>query len=167
MPRILDPLIRRMEQSQVALPDELRGCSESEIETLERTYNLSLPLVYREYLATMGHSSGRLFTYDHVDVTYPHVLAMTNEIRRELGSDASRILRQDSLIISGRLGEQYEFLRCEANSDVSVWHFNLEDREVIESHASVVGWLQCWCEQAEEAIASGYFLEFPEGTQPS
>ena len=33
--------------------DELRGCSEEEIDALEQTYALRLPDIYREYLAYM------------------------------------------------------------------------------------------------------------------
>lgn len=41
--------------------DEIRGCSEEEVVTLEKHFNLRFPKSYREFLLTMGHSTGILF----------------------------------------------------------------------------------------------------------
>lgn len=151
-----------MEVSGVAQPEELRGCSEDEIAALEHKYGVRLPAVYREYLAVMGHASGRLFTHDHMAVHYRHVLDLT-EARR---SAEGVMLSADSLIISDRLGEQFEFIRCAGGIDTPVWYFNLWDREVLQSHASVMDWLECWRAEAETAIAGGYFDKHANGTTP-
>src|SRR5438094_309296 len=120
MPQHLESFIRRMAASRVALPEELRGCSSQEIAALEQAYSLNLPGVYREYLTRMGHCSARLFTHDHMAVTYPHVRAMTGKLRARLQDDASRILPSGTLIIAGRLGEDFEFIACAGSIDTPV-----------------------------------------------
>jgi hypothetical protein len=66
----------------------------------------------------------------------------------------------------GRLGEQFEFIRCSGQEDSTVWYFNTWEWQVRESSPSVLAWLETWCEEAERAIASGYFDVLPEGTTP-
>jgi hypothetical protein len=170
-----DRLLRRMERSGVASPIELVGCSSDEIDALESRYSVVLPRMYRRYLEVMGHRSGRLFTHDHLAVFYPHVLAMTSDERRSWaerqkkdgsGPPPAFEFPVDALLIAGRLGEQFEFVRCGGQDDVPVWYLNNYRWQTRESHPSVLAWLECWCEAAESAIAGGYFDEYPEGTTP-
>jgi len=155
-----------MNRTGVAYAHELRGCSASEISTLQALYGV-VPPVYREYLERMGHSSGRLFTHDHVAVTLEYVLEMTNELRLELATDAPDLPPPGSLVIAGRLGEQFEFIELAVTTgDAPVYYFNTYDLKVRQSHPSVLAWLECWCTAAEDAIGRGYFHKYPQGTTP-
>lgn len=168
-------LLRRMERSSVALPSQLVGCSEQEIAALEARYGFQLPASYTQYLRVMGHKSGRLFTSDHMAVFYRYVLTMTAEEREgwatckdEEGSSPPLgfTLPADALLIAGRLGSQFEFIRCQGQDDSPVWGFNIWDWQLRESSPSVLAWLERWCGEAERAIASGYFDLNPQGTTP-
>ncbi|WP_439622547.1 SMI1/KNR4 family protein [Gemmata sp.] len=172
-----DQLLRRMERSGVATPEQLVGCCASEIAALEATYSLKLPRSYRRYLEVMGHSSGKLFTHDHMAVTYPYVLEMTREEhqrwarwREERGRHTAPPpefeFPADGLLIAGRLGEQFNFIRCSGQEDAPVWYLHNYRWQMRETDASVLGWLEGWCKEAEDAIASGYFYYAPEGTTP-
>lgn len=163
-------LLQRMEQSKVALPAQRVGCTEAEIAALETRYGLRLPQTYTLYLRTMGHQSGRLFAHDHMAVFYPYVLHMTADLRKEWAQEASGpppgfALPEDALLIAGRLGQQFEFIRS-GQEDSPLWYFNTWEWEIRESHPSVLSWLEVWCEEAERAIASGYFDGLTEGTIP-
>jgi hypothetical protein len=172
-----DRLLRRMERSGVAFPEQLIGCSPSEIAALEARYSLRLPYSYRRYLEVMGHKSGKLFKHDHMAVTYPYVFAMTAD-QRELWAEWRRAhgrhpppppgfeFPEDALLIAGRLGEQFEFIRCSGQEDVPVRYLHNYRWQTRETHPSVLQWLECWCEAAEKAIARGYFNEYPDGTNP-
>ena len=114
----------------------------------------------------MGHRSGRLFTHDHMAVFYPHALTMTAderqswaERRAEDGSGPPQGFEfpADALLIAGRLGEQFGFIRCSGQDDAPVWYLNNYRWQTRELHPSVLEWLECWCEAAEGAIARGYF----------
>jgi hypothetical protein len=168
-------LLHRLETSCVAAPDDLIGCTESEIDALEAKYTVRLPRAYRRYLEVMGHRSGRLFTCDHAAVFYPYVLAMTANKRQAWaeasaedgsGPPPSFQLPADALLIYGRLGDQFEFIRCDGQDDSPVWYFNSWEWQVRQTEVSVLAWLESWCTEAERAIASGYFDLYPEGTTP-
>jgi hypothetical protein len=110
----------------------------------------------------MGHRSGRLFTSDHMAVLYSYVVEMTADRRRkwaghtsddEGGPPSTFQLPPDALLIASRLGEQFEFIRCNRQDDSPVWYFNDWEWEIRQSHSSVLGWLECWCAAAEQAIS--------------
>jgi len=168
-------LLCRLETSRVAATADLVGCTTEEIDALESRYAVRLPLIYRRYLEVMGHRSGRLFTCDHAAVSYIHVLAMTAEKRQQWaeaqdedgsGPPSWFELPADALLIYGRLGEQFEYIRCGGHHDSPVWYFNRWEWQVKESAASVMAWLESWCAECEDAIASGYYNLYPEGTSP-
>lgn len=168
-------LLHRMEISHVASRAECIGCTPVEIKALEDRYGVRLPQTYLRYLEVMGHRSGKLFTCDHMAVFYAHVMAMTADQLRmwaeaEFENDSGRQqtfqLPVDALLIAGRLGDQFEFIRCSEPYDSPVWYFNTWDWQIQEVHASVLDWLESWCGEAESAIASGYFDLFPDGTTP-
>jgi hypothetical protein len=173
MAATLASLVERMEARAIASRTELEGCSEQEIAQLERRYSIKLPQSYRAFLRTMGHRSGRLFRYDHWAESYEYVLELTDEERKEAkqrGPEASRrleeILGPDGLIILGRLGEQFLFLRCMEGDDPAVHYFNNETWETCPAYSSVLEWLTSICEECVEAIASGAFEQYPGGTRP-
>ncbi len=158
-----------LEEHSIAAHSALRGCTDQEIQQLETRYGLTLPACYRQYLLSMGHKSGRLFTHDHLAVTYPHVIEMTAQYRedvREFPDEAHVDLPSDALIITGRLGEQFLFIRCDDADDSPVWYFNEYDTGVRQVYASVLDWLQSTATEAEAAIESGYYEIYPDGTGP-
>ncbi len=168
-------LLQRMERSNVASPSQLTGCSEQEVAALEARYGLRLPEIYTLYLRVMGHKSGRLFTCDHMAVFYRHVLTMTADERQSWaecnaedgsGPPPAFALPADALLIAGRLGDQFQFIRCHGQEDSPVWYFNTWEWQVRESDPSVLAWLETWCGESERAIAEGYFDLYPEGTTP-
>ena len=162
--------LSRLESSNIAKAADLIGCSKVELSTLEAKYQIQLPDTYKKYLRVMGHRSGRLFTFDHMAVFYRYVLSMTGDLRQEWLSEnlppVKFTLPADALIISGRLGEQFEFIQCTGDVDSPVWYFNTWDWNISQPHPSVISWLEQWCGESERAIASGYFDQQPNGTTP-
>ena len=163
-----ESVLRRLETSQIANTAERVGCSLAEIAALEARYGITLPETYRAYLRILGHKSGRLFTCDHMAVYYRHVLTRTASLRADWAEDGGQPegFPDDALVIASRLGEQFEFIRCLNPDDSPVWYFNEWESKIVESFPSVIDWLECWCGQAEQAIASGYFEDFPDGCSP-
>ena len=158
-----------LEERSIAQRSGLHGCRDEEIKQLETKYGITLPSSYRQYLATMGHRSGRLFTHDHLAATYPYVLEMTAEHRadaNELPDEAFVDLPADALIIVGRLGEQFLFIRCLETDDSPVWYFNEYETKIRQAHTSVLDWLQSTAAEAESAIENGYYETYPDGTRP-
>lgn len=46
------------ERLQVISPDEVQGCTEAEIQSLEDALHIQLPEAYREFLAWCGKKAG-------------------------------------------------------------------------------------------------------------
>ena len=156
----LDDFMTRLLTAGIASETDLAGCSDEQIALLERKYAVRLPESYRWYLKRMGHSSVRLFTHDHVRASYDDVLVLTEQERARQQSFpvAERVeLPTDALVILDRLGEQHLFIRCEQAQEPPVLCYNDWDREVVESHASVLDWLETWREEAAAAIREGYY----------
>jgi hypothetical protein len=161
--------VERLSIEHIATPAELRGCSDAELAALEARYRVRLPNYYRLYLQTMGHASGRLFATDHLAVRYPDVFRLTGDLPRDWVADgtpppATFELPADALVICARLGEQFEFIRCADERDSAVWYFNSWDWQTRESHPSVLAWLDAWREEAQRALATGYFEQNLGGT---
>ncbi|NVE01761.1 SMI1/KNR4 family protein [Massilia sp. BJB1822] len=161
-------LLKRMEHSRVASSQNVLGCTEQEVIAIEKKYKLRLPQVYRRYLETMGHRSGRLFAFDHVAAFYSAVLNLTADAPNDWSEDgldppSDFLLPRNHLLISERLGDQFEFICCNGDNESPVWYFNTWDWEIRLQHQSVQEWLECWCTQSEDAIASGYFSQHPDG----
>lgn len=164
-----DDLLNLLEEEAIASRESLIGCTSEEIEILEQRYGIKLPKSYRQYLEQMGHESGRLFTHDHLAVFYPYVLEMTAEERQYAAEEPGEKgieLPDDALIILGRLSEHFEFIRCNDPNDSPVWYYRERDFEIKQAHATVLEWLFGFADEAKEAIGSGYYDTFPDGTFP-
>jgi hypothetical protein len=161
--------LQHLHASGVAAPSDLTGCASQEIAELESQYGVRLPATYRWYLEAMGHKSGRLFKYDHWAVYFSDVLTMTARHRQmaiELPEEPIVVLPDNALIIAGRLGEQFHFIRCDNPDDSPVWYFNEWDNRILDCKSSVIYWLYTHCDEAQHAIEKGYFDIFPDGTTP-
>jgi SMI1-KNR4 cell-wall len=163
-----DDLLARMVKSSVATSDDLKGCTPKEITAIEKRYGLVLPTSYRRYLELMGHRSGKLFTSDHMAVFYSHVIELTDEFATcpYTRAPASFELPPDAFLIAARLGAAWQFIRCSNIDDSSVWYFDENDWIIKEAQHSVLDWLNTWCGIAQDAIAIGYFKDYPSGTTP-
>ena len=162
MSKLIDAFVDRLGVDQIATEEDLRGCTTDEIGVLEFKYGVTLPIIYRRFLERLGHESGRLFKYDHLATSYEHVLDMTAEARRYavLEGEVDRfkeVITQIDLIILGRLGEQFYFIRCDRTDDSAVYFFNNSSFESGLAYGSVVEYLNAIADECVEAIESGYF----------
>jgi hypothetical protein len=155
-----EALLAQLAAQGVTSAKEMAGCTAAEIRRLERRYAVALPATYSRFLKRMGHKSGRLFSHDWVHADYPYVLEGTAEVRAQLVEEArSYELPADAIVVLGRDGEQYNFIRCGRADDSPVWALDLGALRVRprQFRVSVVGWLRAWAKEAAEAAASGWY----------
>jgi len=119
----------------------------------------------------MGHSAGRLFTHDHLAVTYDHVLELRDQLLEGMSepSDPSASAFQlptHAAVISGRLGDQFQYIVCNGQDDVPVLYVNSWDRRPKQCYPGILAWLRAHEAMAVEAIREGYFDRYPNGTSP-
>ncbi|MEO9592526.1 SMI1/KNR4 family protein [Rhodopirellula bahusiensis] len=165
-----DAFLKRLESDEIATSSDLRGCTKTEIAALESKYAISLPSSYRRFLELMGHGSRSLFRYDHFATSYEYVIDMTAEQRADFAEDGE-LQKLDALIgpldllILGRLGEQYYFIRCDNPDDSAVYYFNNSDMATRRVYDSVLDYLNAIADECCDAIQGGYF-DNSEGTCP-
>ena len=76
------------------------------------------------------------------------------------------MLTADAFIICGRLGEQFEFITCEQGNESPVWYYSQWAPTAKIEFGSFTEWLNAQLEGALEALNDGYFLRYPQGTEP-
>ncbi|MEZ4370340.1 MAG: SMI1/KNR4 family protein [Polyangiaceae bacterium] len=146
-----------------AVATELKGCTQQEIAALERAHDCKLPLAYRLFLETMGHSAGRLFSHDHMEVTYDDVLNHNRDSLESGKNDpaepeaAEFSLPARSVVIASRLREQFLYIVCDDPLEVPVHYVNHWDYVSQQWHPSILEWLRAWEAEAVEVIADGYY----------
>jgi len=173
----IDRFVAQLAIDGIASAAEISGCSEIELDALESKYAVRLPRAYRHFLRRLGHSSGKLFTHDHLAVSITHVTRLTQMLHEsaaelaeeddtQYGVELARVLPPGSLVIMGRLGEQFHAINCSSEEDAAVFHFDDSDFKTTPVTGSILEWMHIWRTEALEAIASGYFELVPGGTQP-
>jgi hypothetical protein len=148
-----------------------RGCSSEEVRHLESIHACKLPRAYRMYLETMGHSAGKLFSHDHLAVTYEHLVELRSQLDEAMAEDCKPgapafRLPEHAFVIAGRLGEQFEYIVCDRPDESPVYYVSTWERVPKLSHPTILAWLECWHTQSVDAIRSGYFDRYPNGTVP-
>jgi hypothetical protein len=161
--------ITELRQSGVAT--ELRGCTPAEVADLEATLEQTLPLAYKLYLESMGHSAGRLFTHDHLAVTYNYVLQLGQQLKEAMSEEQSPgtilfRLPEQGVVIASRLAGQFHYILCDRPDDAAVFYVNTWEQKALQVYPSILAWLRSHEASALDAIRSGYFDDYPNGTTP-
>ena len=58
-------------ENDLAAPNELLGCSETEVNAIQQAFGLPLPAAYREFLTALGRGTGRPFVGFAIFVNHP------------------------------------------------------------------------------------------------
>jgi hypothetical protein len=156
-----EALIRRLIRAGLATPEQLRGCSEADIEQIEATLGPRLPASYRDFLLAVGRNAGRFYATGHV--TYPDLLG--NRERANASLDEARYpfrLPTDAVIFLATPEGEFAYVRTAlAEADPPVYHFmGLDgDPKPIAEHFTAfieraiaryerpVGFTCCFCNQ--------------------
>jgi hypothetical protein len=96
-------LRERLISSGLCEPAQLRGCSEKDLETVEKHMGTRLPEEYKKVLRVLGKGAGD-FCSD-VKMYYPDIITLTDRARRLL-SDYGTTLPETAFVFASRDGEQ-------------------------------------------------------------
>jgi len=95
-------------KNELATSEELQGCSEKEIEQLEKHIDAKLPQSYREFLALMGHNAG-IFRRG-TDYLYKDLFNLTGDTK-EILMDGPFKLPDDAFVFSSHQGYIFVYFR--------------------------------------------------------
>jgi hypothetical protein len=126
-------LTQRLIEAGIARADQLRGCTENEIISLEQSFGLLLPIAYKDFLRVLGHSAGAFwrdveFTADKLE----WINRDAREILVELES-TKLTLPSQALVFSWRQGEQFLFFFADGKSqNPPVYRFQIGCSEFVK-----------------------------------
>jgi hypothetical protein len=115
-------VVRIMIQRGVATPYTMRGCTDGEVEKLEKHFNIKLPSVYRDFLLAMGHGAGSLYTGTHF--TYEHLFELrgwAEELLADVGPDF--YLPDDAFVFLMHQGYDFLYFQTSEGDDPPVYEF--------------------------------------------
>src|SRR5215472_12204415 len=104
---IVTDLYRRLIAVRVAKPEEIIGCSDEEVELVEKKYDVVFPTSYRLFLKTFGKAAGD-FLRD-ADYLYDSLLTLTDEAKELMPDNGEPVLPDRTFVFSMRYREQFVF----------------------------------------------------------
>ncbi len=135
--------IERIVTSGLAAPREIGGCTEGELQELERLVGLPLPPVYGDFLRAMGHGAGGFL--QGTDLWFAD-LGDINEAAVELVEEAEDVSLPDSaFVFAMHQGYQFLFFVASGAADPEVFRFVEED-----GIATVATTFSAWLRRAIE-----------------
>jgi ABC-type phosphate/phosphonate transport system substrate-binding protein len=151
---------RRLLDSGIARPEDIRGSSEAEIAALEARFQRRFPASYRQLLSIIGHSSGRLVDADEFAI-HAGQLDLVNADAREMlgwlredGVDVEAVVPPMAFFIAARQRDYPVFIVADGGDDSAV--FGLDDEGAMLRVAdSVWDWIGGFCADAEFFIGAG------------
>lgn len=107
---------------KISHPKSVFPCTAQEVNDLEATIGLKLPLAYKEFLLWAGHGAGRLMIGSQF--YYDDLLAIQEIAAEMLEEDKSpEILPKDAFVFWMHQGYMFSFFRTSEGDDPPVHHY--------------------------------------------
>ena len=152
-------LYDRIIQSQLATPEQIKGCSETEIAQIEQKYEICLPYSYKVFLQHFGRSFCRIGI--DIEFLYPSPLLLTQDIKdaerqmleEEENISPEELLPVNAFVFAMRQGMQtWYFIVSESVEDPSVF-YDEGDGNGVKMHESVFDFWEERVMYAEQLFA--------------
>lgn len=115
MKNVIEELKKMLGTKGITKTNDFVGCSESEINKLEKHFNLRLPLVYKEFLREMGHKAENYQV--GTNMFYDDLFKLREQFEGILDDNGNPFLLKDSIFVfSGHQGVIFHFFDTEENS---------------------------------------------------
>ncbi|MEQ9480924.1 SMI1/KNR4 family protein [Coleofasciculus sp. F4-SAH-05] len=152
----LDTVKQQLQQLGLVQPDELVGCTASEISKLEQELGISLPKAYQEFLLEMGHSAGQFLRgsdcfFKHL----PYLREWAIELLEE--NNFHKPLPNDAFVFFMHQGYQFSFFILSEGDDPPIYSYCEGENKIkfTKSNAKFSGFIK-----QEVEIHKEYLLAF-------
>jgi hypothetical protein len=143
-------------KNELATREELRGCSQKEIEQLEKHIGAKLPQNYKEFLALMGHDAG-IFR-NGTDYLYKDLFNLTEDTK-EILMDGPFKLPDDAFVFSSHQGYIFAYFRFSDGDDPPIYIYKEMEPSPIKQASSFFEYLT---KSLDEEISNWNQLESRE-----
>src|ERR671930_627899 len=117
-----DELRDQLVANGIATVTEIRGCTQIEIENLERIVGNQLPIAYRQFLLAIGRGAGAFLK--GTDVFYDQVATLTDEARVLLAENGMQDeLPEDAFVFYMHQGYEFGYFRIGDGADPPVYQY--------------------------------------------
>ena len=133
----LDKIKKQLLERKLASLDELLGCTQDEVITLERQLSISLPKAYQEFLLLMGHGAGKFLRgSDCFFAHLPYLQDWAVKLLKENNFLAS--LPEDRFVFLMHQGYQFSFFRLSEGDDPPTYSYceGTDHTSFMKSHES-------------------------------
>ena len=124
--RILAHNVQQMLASDLVCSDEIVGCSENDIRSMENSLGVKFPAIYREFLKVMGANAGGLFQGD--DYECWKLLRLRSAVAEHLEKSQYK-LASEQLVFMGSQGCSFLLFGSVKCADPEV--LRMEDLEMM------------------------------------
>lgn len=135
-----EKIIELLIESQVESPESFQGCSDIEIDEIEKKFMLKLPLAYKDFLSLFGKETENFLAGS--DFTYPRVLELresAENLLAETGSSYS--LKKNDYVFFMHQGYAFLFFTVDGSPDPPVMRYQ-EFEEIAQATKSFSEWLE-------------------------
>ncbi len=106
---VVTDLSKRLIQAGIASPNEIKGCSRTQIDEVRSVARRNLPRIYELFLSAMGCGAGRFF--EGTDIFYPDVLSNRGAAEELLKEDESSFsLSETDFVFACHQGYQFMYM---------------------------------------------------------
>ncbi len=137
-------LVPNLLENAIALPGEIKGCEPNEIEALSRRYG-PLPKSYRDFLALVGHDSGRLVDREVIAIQAEDLDRIERQSRARIFQSAAEKddpVPKDAIFIAARADEAFWFILGGHRDDSPVFRFDAATGKVTSAGIGLWAWVQ-------------------------
>ena len=118
----LDTVKQQLQQLGLVQPDELVGCTASEISKFEQELGISLPKAYQEFLLEMGHGAGQFLRgsdcfFKHL----PYLREWAIDLLEE--NNFPQPLPNDAFVFFMHQGYQFSFFILSEGDDPPIYSY--------------------------------------------
>jgi hypothetical protein len=119
----IESLAREIAAAGLARLEELRGCADADIASIEETFGVVLPAAYRDWLAVMGRGAGQYLL--GTDAFYPKVLKLRTWAEELLEENEDPFqLPANAFVFLMHQGYQFMYFETgTGDSDPAVFHY--------------------------------------------
>jgi hypothetical protein len=129
----LDEYVARLHAHGIAVPGALVGCTEFEVDGIEKEFGVGLPGLYRQALVRFGRSAGKLVDVNEFEFYFDDIVTLNRWIRGQESRDLQQrrrlqLPRAPYFVLLARYREVFQYVQSAPGAaDATVYQLELDE----------------------------------------